>query len=253
MDILFLPANEILILLCVVSFVAGYVDAMAGGSGLLTLPALLLAGLPAPYALGTNKLQSSFGSMTASIVYSRHGLVYPQIKGWMFPVAFVASFTGCFVVLHIDPVDMTTLIALVLVVIGGYFLFHKDKEEYTGTLVFSRSAMVLSALIIGFYDGFLGPGTGSFLIFVMLHFFKMDYLHAAANGKFVNWGSNLGALSGFFLAGKVLVLLGLCMGLFMFLGSKMGTGTAIRTGGKLIRPLVVIVSLALVIRLLMQN
>lgn len=253
MDLLFLPPVHILLLLCLVAFVAGYFDAMAGGSGLITLPALLLAGLPAQFALGTNKLQSNFGSMTSSIVYWRHGLIYRQTRVWMFPVAFAASFTGCYTVLHIDPVDMSKIIAVALVIIAGYFLLHKDKVEKAIEPEFPVAAMILAPLIIGFYDGFLGPGTGSFLIFIMLHFFKMDYIHSAANGKFINWGSNLGAVTGFLIFNKVYILLGLCMGIFMFAGARLGSWTAIRHGSRVIKPLVVTVSLLMVAKLLFQN
>ncbi|MCK6602969.1 MAG: TSUP family transporter [Bacteroidetes bacterium] len=253
MDLFFLPPAEILIVLGLVALVAGYFDAMAGGSGLLTLPALLLAGLPAQLALGTNKLQSNFGSMTSSVVYWRHGLVYPKTRRWMFPLAFVSSFAGCYTVLHIPPVDMSRIIAGALVLIAAYFLFHKDREEKETEPRWSLAGLLLGPVLVGFYDGFLGPGTGSFLIFIMLHFFKMDYIHSAANGKFVNWGSNLGALAGYFLFGKVLIFLGLIMGVCMFAGARMGSWTAIRHGSRIIKPLVVTVSLLMVLKLLLQN
>ena len=244
-------APHILMLLFAAAFVAGFIDSIAGGGGLITVPAMLLAGIPPLETLGTNKLQSLFGSGSATLAYARGGHVKLREQ---FPMAVMAGLGGAFGALlaTIVPGDvLKAIMPFLLVTIGLYFGFKpnisdQDRHQRIKPLVFGLTFVPA----IGFYDGVFGPGTGSFYMlgFVMLAGFGL--LKSTAHTKLLNFSSNIGAFAVFLSFGVVLWKPGLIMGLGQFLGAQAGSRLAMKNGARLIKPLLVVTCIGLAIRLL---
>ena len=245
---------EILTILFVVATAAGFIEAMAGGGGRLTLPALLAAGVPPTQALATNKLQSSFGSFSASWYFVRNGIV--NIKEMRLAIActFIGSAIGAEAVQFIDAGILTSLIPVLLVAISLYFLLMPKAKEHSGNAKLSEAMFALSVGGgVGFYDGFFGPGTGSIftVCFVALgHFSLVD---ATAKTKVLNFTSNIAALLFFIFAGLPIWELGLVMAVGGFIGARVGAKVVISKGQKWIRPLVIIMSMLMAAKLLWQE
>ncbi len=224
---------------------------MAGGGGLLTLPALLAVGVPPTQALATNKLQSSFGSFSASWYFVRNGLVSIKEMKWAIVCTFIGSALGAELVQYIDASLLTSLIPILLIAISLYFLLAPQTKESTNKQKMSESLFALSVGGgVGFYDGFFGPGTGSIftVCFVVIgHFSLVD---ATARTKVLNFTSNIAALLFFILAGLPVWELGLVMALGGFLGARLGAKVVISKGQKWIRPLVIVMSMLMAIKLL---
>lgn len=243
-----LPTATILLL---AAFAAGFIDAIAGGGGLITVPALLLAGLPPVEALGTNKLQALFGSGTATFAYARRGHVDPRRQ----VVPFVLALAGVgALVASVAPVAiLERLLPVLLIAIALYFAFRRtlhdtDRAERMRPALFQATVPTL----IGFYDGLFGPGTGSFLMLAYVALAGFGILKATAHTKLVNFASNVGAFAVFAMLGAVVWTLGLAMGAMQLVGARLGASVAMRHGAWLIRPLLVIVCVGLAIRLLLQ-
>jgi len=238
-------------LLFAAAFVAGFINSIAGGGGLITVPAMLLAGIPPLETLGTNKLQSLFGSGSATLAYARGGHVRLREQ---FPMAVMAGLGGAFGALlaTIVPGDvLKAIMPFLLVTIGLYFGFKpnisdQDRHQRIKPLIFGLTFVP----VIGFYDGVFGPGTGSFYMlgFVMLAGFGL--LKATAHTKLLNFSSNIGAFAVFLSFGVVLWKPGLIMGLGQFLGAQAGSRLAMRNGAKIIKPLLVVTCIGLAIKLL---
>lgn len=244
-------APHILTMLFLAAFVAGFIDSIAGGGGLITVPAMLLAGIPPLETLGTNKLQSLFGSGSATLAYARGGHVKLREQ---FPMAAMAGLGGALGALlaTIVPGDiLKAIMPFLLVTIGLYFGFKpnisdQDRHQRIKPLVFGLTFVP----VIGFYDGVFGPGTGSFFMlgFVMLAGFGL--LKATAHTKLLNFSSNIGAFAVFLSFGVVLWKTGLIMGVGQFLGAQAGSRLAMKNGAKLIKPLLVVTCIGLAIKLL---
>lgn len=243
--------TETLALLFGVATTAGWVDAIAGGGGLLTLPALLATGLPPTQALATNKLQGSFGAASASLVFLRRGhvvlsLVLPGVL-----VAALAAALGAHCVQFVDTRWLRALIPLVLIAVAAWFLLRPSFGAVAGRIRLAAPAFLLLAVpAIAFYDGMLGPGTGTFLALAGISLRGMNLTAATAQAKWLNLGSNLGSLAVFLLAGQVAWAPGLLMACGQMAGARLGAGMVIHRGGGLVRPVVIAVSLALSARLL---
>lgn len=242
---------ETFALLVLAAFLAGFIDAIAGGGGLVTLPALLLGGVDPLAALGTNKLQSLFGSGSASVSYASKGHVDLRDLAPTALLAFAGAMFGALGALVLPTDVIETLLPFLLIAIALYFalkpgLTDTDAERRVSPVVF---AAVLVPLI-GAYDGLFGPGTGSFFMLAFVTLAGFGILRATAHTKFLNFASNVGAFVVFALSGSVLWQLGLAMGAAQFVGARIGATFAMRFGARLIRPLLVIVCLALAIRLL---
>ncbi|WP_367987214.1 TSUP family transporter [Vibrio sp. NTOU-M3] len=245
---------EILTLLFLVATAAGFIDAMAGGGGLLTLPALLAAGVPPTQALATNKLQSSFGSFSASWYFVRNGIVNIKEMRLAIVCTFVGSAIGAEVVQYIDAGVLTSLIPLLLVAISLYFLLMPKTREQSGKAKISEAVFAFCVGGgVGFYDGFFGPGTGSIftVCFVALgHFSLVD---ATARTKVLNFTSNIAALMFFILAGLPIWEIGLVMAIGGFLGARLGAKVVISKGQQWIRPLVITMSMLMALKLLWEQ
>ncbi len=241
---------EIISFLMAVAFIAGAIDAIAGGGGLLTLPALLAAGASPAAAIGTNKLQSTFGVATAVFTFARNGRI--DFKRFAGPAiaAFLGSAAGAFVLSRIDPTILSGLIPILLVVMAIYYSVKRDLSDEDGQAR-ARPIMLLAvALAIGFYDGFFGPGAGSFYTTALIAMFGFGTINAIAHTKLLNFSSNLAGLMVLMAAGEVLLLVGLLMAAASMAGAYLGAHSTMRFGTRAVRPLLIIMCLALTARLL---
>lgn len=244
---------DIALMLIAAGFVAGFVDAIAGGGGLITVPALMLAGIPPAQALATNKVQGVFGAATAAISYGRSGLVDMRKQVVPALIAGAAGALGAMLVTVLPTQALRIVLPVVLIAIALFFalkpgLDDLDRQQRMRPALFAITVVPA----IGFYDGLIGPGTGAFLMlgFVMLAGYGV--LKATAHTKLLNFASNLGGLIAFALVGQPLWLIGLAMGAAQMLGAWLGSKVAMRIGARVIKPLLVITSATLAARLIWQ-
>lgn len=244
-------ALEIFVLLFFVALLAGWVDAVAGGGGLITIPVLILAGLPPAAAIATNKLQGSFGTFTAALYFVRKGAV--SLKDNVLPLftVCVGAVFGGWVLTQIDASYLNYLVPVLLILTGLYFLFFAGNLDESREPVVSVNRFNTTAVpVLGFYDGFFGPGTGSFMAtaFVTLRGFPIS--KATAHAKLFNFVSNLAALLYFVFFGQIFWLIGAAMIGGQILGSYLGARVALKAGAKVIRPVTIIVCFAMSLRVL---
>lgn len=242
---------EILGLLFLVALIAGAFDAIAGGGGLITVPALLLAGLDPATALGTNKLQSSFGSVSATRAFAKRGLIDWKTAWPIAVAAGLAGLVGALCASLLSPRVLATLVPILLIVIAVYFGLSKalKTEDAAPRLALPIFAGFVAPLI-GFYDGVFGPGAGAFYMVAIVTLLGYGVLKATAHTKLANAASNVGALVLFAIKGAILLPVGLAMAVGAFLGAQAGSRLAVRFGAKLIRPLLVVISCAMAVKLL---
>jgi len=238
-----------LIALVAASTFAGTVDAIAGGGGLVTVPALRLAGLPAEVVLGTNKGQSAWGSLAAAIAFWRAGRVDARLALVTFPLAFVGSFAGASAVLLIPREVLDTIVIVLLVAAAVLLVVRKPSRDVDDPARHRPLAAGVLALAIGAYDGFFGPGTGTFLIVGFVALCGRSLVHASADAKVVNFASNLAALVVFARAGAVRWDVALPMAAGQLCGGVVGARLALKGGARLVRIVVLVVSGALVAKL----
>ncbi len=241
-----------IVLLCVAALTAGVVDAIAGGGGLVTLPAVLATGLPPHEALGTNKGQSVFGAFAALVRFYRAGLLNKHLASVTFPLGLVGSFLGAGLVLLMRPEVLKPLVLTLLVIVAGFLAFRRgpppgERPEPPRKRLLALGAVI--ALVIGTYDGFFGPGTGTFLIIAFSGLLGHGLTKASADAKVVNFASNLAAVSLFAYRGLVLWHVALPMAAAQFAGGWIGAHLAVRGGDKLVRKVVLLVVVALVLKL----
>lgn len=239
--------------LTLVALVAGTLDAIAGGGGLLTLPALLWAGLPPHLALGTNKGQSVFGSFAALVRYARGGLVARERAVLAFPAGLLGSFAGAALVLAVPAASLRPIIA-VLLALAAAFVGLRSRAGHAGAAPeLSRRAAAARtlalALAIGAYDGFFGPGTGTFLIVGFVGLLGDGPARASAEAKVVNFASNLAAVALFASRGVVVWEVSLPMAAGQLAGGWLGAHVALRRGDVLVRRAVVVTALAVAAKL----
>lgn len=246
-------ALHLALLLVLAAFVAGFVDAIAGGGGLITVPALLLAGANPVEALATNKLQGTFGSGTAMLAYARAGHVRLRDQLGMALISALAAAGGAKVA-HLIPAEvLRILMPVVLVAVALFFALRRglgdaDRAERMKPAVYAATFVPLIAA----YDGFFGPGTGSFFMMGFVLLAGYGVLKATAHTKLLNFASNAGSLAVFALSGSTWWGVGLAMALAQVAGAALGARLAMRLGARLIRPLLVVISTAMAARLLWQ-
>jgi uncharacterized membrane protein YfcA len=242
---------EILALLAAAAFLAGFVDSIAGGGGLITIPALLLAGLPPVDALGTNKLQGLFGTGAATLTYARKGQVDLRKQAPAALLSLAGGAAGALLASVLPGEWLHIALPFVLIAIALYFALKPnmddvDRAERMTPFVFG--AAIVPA--IGFYDGVFGPGTGSFFMLAFVSLAGYGLLKATAHTKLLNFASNIGSFAAFALVGAVFWKIGLLMGVAQILGARVGAGLAVRKGARIIKPLLVVTCVALAVRLL---
>jgi uncharacterized protein len=248
-DLFGLPGLTVAVLVAVAA-VAGFVDSIAGGGGLLTVPATLMAGLPQVDALATNKLQSSFGSFSATLTYARAGQIDFRAMRLAVAWTFAGAVLGAATVSMLPVATLKTVLPALLVAVAVYFVFSpRIKDESTPAKMPFWLFAPLAGGSIGFYDGVFGPGTGSFFTLAFVGLLGFGALRATAHTKLLNFTSNIAALLFFFYGGHVHVVLGLAMGAGQFLGARLGAGLAIRHGARLIRPLLALISISMAAKL----
>jgi len=243
---------DIILMLSCVALLAGFIDALAGGGGLLTIPAMMAAGIPPVAALATNKLQGTFGTGSAFLAFARKGHIDFRRFLWPALAAFVGAVAGAFVVQRVDPHFLTALVPILLIVMALYFLLAPPMADMDRHARLGAAGIAAVSAGIGFYDGFFGPGTGSFLTTAFVALGGLGLLRAIAHAKFLNFMTNVAALAAMIAGGKVLWMLGLPMAVANIIGNQIGAHTAMRFGGRGIRPLIVIMAILLAIKLLLD-
>jgi uncharacterized membrane protein YfcA len=242
----------ILLALAGVGLAAGFVDAIAGGGGLITIPVLISIGFPPVAAFATNKVQSAVGTTIAVITYWRRGFLSLRSLVPAIGAALFGSFLGAAAVKSIDTTILGYAVPVALIAIAAYFAFAPKltDEDRHARLSFAIFVPVMG-FVVGFYDGLFGPGTGSFMTVGFVALFGLGITRAAGHTKGLNLFSNLGALILFIPAGDVVWPAALVMAIGQVAGGYLGALTGIRFGAKLIRPLVVAVAVILAVRLLL--
>lgn len=242
------------LLICIGVFIASFVDAIGGGGGLISTPVYLLAGLPMYQALGTNKLSSSIGTAASTFRYIIHGfadwgLAIPSVA-----LAVFGGFIGTKIQLLVDEKVLKILLLFVLPAVAVVMLRRKEFPELRREQDpwVRRSIVWTASLILGAYDGFYGPGTGTFLLLVFCHLAKMDLRTASGNVKLVNFASNIGSLITAFSAGTVIVPIGLIAAVFSVAGHYIGAGMTIKNGAKVVRPVIFVVLALLAVKVITE-
>lgn len=241
-------------LLALAGLFAGFVDAVVGGGGLVQLPALVVAfpGAAPVQVLATNKLAGSCGTSVSSATYYRRVRPDPRTFVPLMTVAFVGSVAGAIVASHISKAAFNPIILVALVVVGTYVLLKPDIGRVTNLRFTGHrhtAAAVLAGLVIGFYDGALGPGTGSFFVFTLVGLLGYNFLEASAKARLANWATNVAALLVFALQGAVIWRVGLVVGLCNLLGSYVGARTAVSKGNGFVRVFFVVVVVAFIVKI----
>jgi uncharacterized membrane protein YfcA len=246
------PAEVLALLVCT-AFIAGFVDSIAGGGGLLTIPALMLAGLPPTIAIATNKVQAVFGSGSATFAFGRAKMINWKEARIGFFCALAGSALGAYAIQLIDTDFLRNAIPFLLIALALYFaLAPKLSDEPRRHLVSSTQHGIFAGGGIGFYEGLFGPGTGSFLAISYVTLLGYGLKKATAHSKLLNFAGNFSSLVVFLITGKALILLGLLMALGQICGATLGARSAIKHGAKLIRPLLVIMCCAMALKLLLS-
>lgn len=245
---------ENIIFLLVMGFITAFVDSVAGGGGLISVPALLSVGLSPHMVLGTNKLQGSIASISSSFAYIRSGKVNTQLMKKIIPFVILGAGLGVFTVRILPSEWLKPIIVVLLILILIYTFIKKDfgKREKPKPLTAGLVTYLIAlSTIIGFYDGFFGPGTGSFLLFVFLST-GVSFVSAQANSKILNTTSNVVALIVFIKFGYVNYLYGLVMAASGIVGAIVGTKVAVTKGSKFVKPLFFVMTVWLILKQLLS-
>ncbi|MBD1582571.1 TSUP family transporter [Pseudoalteromonas sp. S16_S37] len=243
-------------LLCLVALAAGFIDAIAGGGGMLTVPALLTAGLPPHVTLATNKLAASFGSLTASITYYRKRLFDPSFWAASILATAIGAVLGTLLVDYLSVEFLNKLLPIVIICVACYSLFGTLSPTESHALPENEPALKtkqwFQGLSLGFFDGMAGPGAGTFWTASNSLLYKMSLLLNCGLARSMNFVSNFVSLITFVALGHVNFLLGITMGAFLMFGAWIGAHSAIKFGNKLIKPLFNTVVIILAIKLIAE-
>ena len=248
---MFEVATHLALILILAAFVAGVVDSIAGGGGLITVPVLLLAGASPVEALATNKLQGTFGSGTAMLAYARAGHVRPKDQLGMAAISGLAGAAGALVA-HLIPVEVLRMVMpVILIGVATFFALKPGLTDEARTARISPPVFAVTVVpLVAAYDGFFGPGTGSFYMMGFVLLAGYGVLKATAHTKMLNFASNLGSLLVFIQMGATWWVVGMAMAAAQVAGANLGARLAMRVGARLIKPLLVTVSTVMALRLL---
>jgi uncharacterized protein len=248
------PSLWTFLLLAFAGLFAGFVDAVVGGGGLVLLPSLVLA-FPAAapvQILATNKLAGSCGTSISSLTYYRRVRPDPRTFVPLMLVAFLGSAAGAVAATHLSKSAFDPIILAALIVVGAYVLLKPDVGDVTDLRFAGHRhtlVAVLAGFVIGFYDGALGPGTGSFFVFTLVGLLGYNFLEASAKARIANWATNIAALLVFATQGAVMWRVGLVVGICNLVGSYVGARTAVSRGSGFVRVFFVIVVGGFVVRI----
>ncbi len=245
-----------LLLLGIVALLAGFIDAIAGGGGMLIMPALLSIGMPPHLVIGTNKLVGTFGTFSASLTFIRKQLFQPALWWAMIIGTLIGALVGAILIDLVSAGILKKLLPLAILLAAAYLAWPRPPASATTRPdpvpphAIRRSIKLLTGGLIGFYDGFIGPGTGAFWMTVAMKQFQLDLVAAAGVARFMNFISNITALLTFMVLGTIDYTIGLSMGAALMLGAFIGAHSAIHYGAPLIRPIFLVVVLLMAGRLL---
>ena len=241
---------QLISILFFVALMAGFIDAMAGGGGLLTIPALLLTGMNPVAVLATNKLQACAGSFSASLTMIKKGLIHPKMMKVALIMAFVGSAVGAVLVQLSPPDFLQKALPFVIGAVGIYTLFSPNLGKLeTMPRISQKTYERTFAPFIGFYDGYFGPGTGTFFSLSQVVLRGRDLVQATARAKLLNFATNIASLIFFILGGQVVWVVGLVMMAGQLIGAYLGSHMVVKGGAKFIRPVIVIVCFCMVAKL----
>lgn len=244
------------IIVCPLVFLAGFVDSIAGGGGLISLPAYLLAGVPVHNAIATNKLSSCIGTSVSTFRYCKNKYADFAVAIPSVLMALAGSTLGAELSMRMNDRILKNILLVILPLIAVFVLTKKDTENCLAKSISRKTVFILASLIsfaVGLYDGFYGPGTGAFLILLYTGICKMDIKTASGNTKLVNFSSNIAALVTFIINGQVYFPLGLAAAVFCMAGHYAGSGLVMKNGSKIVKPLIIFVLALLFIRLVLEN
>lgn len=235
-------------------FLASFVDGIAGGGGIISVPTYFLAGLPAHLALGTNKLSSCLGTAVSTGRFIKGGYVDWKLGIPSIALAIYGAHLGTKLQLAMDERWLKWLLLAVLPIVAFVVLRQKQLPEERGEIAPGKQKAIVwaASLIVGAYDGFYGPGTGTFLILIFCRLGKLDLRTAAGNVKLVNLSSNIGAVATSLMNGKVFIVLGLIGAVSSVLGHWIGSGLAIKDGSKIVRPIILLVLALLAVKVISE-
>ena len=241
------------LIVCPLVFLAGFVDAIAGGGGLISLPAYMIAGIPIHHAIGTNKLSSATGTLVSTIRYVKQNHMDLVIGIPSILVALIGSACGANLALITSAAFLKGILIIVLPIVAFYIL-RSNRKEKESKCILSRKAAIAVAIVvaffIGMYDGFYGPGTGTFLLLLFTGLGKMSVAKASGTMKVTNLSSNVAALVVFLLSGKIVIMLGIAESVLSIAGHYTGAGMVMKNGSRIIRPIILIVLALLFIKII---
>lgn len=242
------------LIICPLVFIAGFIDAVAGGGGLVSLPAYMLTGIPVHTCVATNKMSAFMGTSITTAKYAKDGFIPWKIAVFSIPCALLGSAIGANIALMIPDKTFKIIMLIVIPLTGIYVLTKKDlfvqKKERSETLTIVISA--ISALVIGVYDGFYGPGTGIFLILLLTGLAGLGLTKANGLAKAINFSTNISALAVFIFNGQVLFELGLVAGLFNIAGNYLGATRFEKNGAAVVKPVIIVVLVIFLIKLFVE-
>jgi uncharacterized membrane protein YfcA len=241
---------DVVLVLAGVAFMAGFFDAIAGGGGLITLPALFLAGIDPVGAIATNKFQAASATISATIAFARKGMIEWRKGRLLILFSFLGGASGALLVSYTNKAILEMCVPILLILVAIYFALtpkigDKEAKERISITIFS----FVVAPLLGFYDGVFGPGVGSFFMVGFVMLCGLTLMRAMSFTKLANASCNLGSLSIFFAKGLIIWPIAIAMAIGSFLGAQLGARVAVRFGSKLVRPMIVVVCCALAIRL----
>ena len=245
---------KMLLIVIVGVFLASFVDGVAGGGGIISVPTYFLAGLPAHLALGTNKLSSGIGTAVSTARFIRGGFVDWKLAVPSIALALYGAHLGTRLQLMLDETYLKWLLLIVLPLVAFVVLRQKKLPEERGEMDERRRASIVwaASFVVGAYDGFYGPGTGTFLILIYCQLAKLDLRTASGNVKLVNLASNVGALATSLMNGKVFIVLGLIGAVASVAGHYIGSGLAIKNGSRIVRPVILAVLALLAVKVITE-
>lgn len=242
------------LIVCPLVFLAGLIDSIAGGGGLISLPAYLAAGIPPHLAIGTNKLGSALGTVVSTARFAKNGYIKIKLSIFAAICAVIGSVIGAHLSLLASEKILKGMLLVILPIVAFYTLKKKDRIEPLKTENQSEKKMLAvsmgAALVIGGYDGFYGPGTGTFLLLLLTGLAKMDVRSASGTTKVINLSSNIAALVTFLINGTVMIPLGVAAGIFCIAGHYIGSGLVVKNGMKIVRPVILVVLVCLFVKII---
>ena len=242
------------LIICPLTFLAGLVDSIAGGGGLISLPAFLFAGLPMHSAIATNKLASTIGTTVSTTRYCKNGFYDKKLALPGIICALTGSVAGARLVLIVDDKYLRWMMIIILPIAAIAVFMDKTHEEKEPAFSLRKRIAIVAAagLVIGIYDGFYGPGTGTFLLLALTKLAKMDIRTASGNVKLINLSSNVAALFTFLFSGYVNITLGLAGALFCLMGHYMGSDLVMKNGSKIVKPIILFVLALLFVKIILE-